>query len=131
MNEHPHAALVRSAYEAAERGDLATFASFLDDDIVWHESTPGFEGDYRGSHEALALLNRVFEQTGMEVSDLSIRHILADDTHAVVLLETTATIGDRRYSGSYVDLYRLRDGKLTEHWHLAVDPKAEERFFGS
>jgi ketosteroid isomerase-like protein len=131
MNHHPHAALVRSANEAAERGDLATFASFLDDDIDWHESTPGFEGDYRGSHEALALLNRVFEQTGMEVSDLSIRHILADDTHAVVLLETTATIGDRRYSGEYVDLYRLRDGKLTEHWHLAVDPKAEEKFFGS
>jgi predicted SnoaL-like aldol condensation-catalyzing enzyme len=67
----------------------------------------------------------------MEVSDISIRHIHADDTHAVVLLATTATRGDRRYSGEYVDVYRLRDGKLTEHWHLAVDPKAEERFFGS
>ena len=131
MNEHPNAAVARSAYEAAERGDLATFAGHLDDDIVWHESTPGFEGDYHGRHEALALLNRVFEQTGMEVSDISIRHVLADDTHAVVLLQTTATLGDRRYSGGYVDVYRLRDGKLTEHWHLAVDPKAEERFFDS
>jgi len=129
MNEHPNAAVARSAYEAVERGDLTTFAGHLDDDIVWHESTPGFEGDYHGRHEALALLNRVFEQTGMEVNDISIRHILADDTHAVVLLETTVALGDRRYSGEYVDVYRLRDGKLTEHWHLAVDPKAEERFF--
>ena len=31
----------------------------------------------------------------MEVSDISIRHVLADDNSAVVLLETTATLGGR------------------------------------
>ena len=32
MNEHPNAAIVRSAYEAVERGDMETFASALDDE---------------------------------------------------------------------------------------------------
>ena len=26
------------------------------------------------------------------------------------------------------DVYHLRSGKVTEHWHLAVDPKANEEF---
>lgn len=129
MNEHPNVAVVRSGYEAAARGDPAAFAGLLDADIVWHESTPGFEVSYRGSDEALALLGRVFEETGMEQNDLSIQKVFADDNHAVVLLECTMTRDDRRHTGEYVDVYRLREGKVTEHRHLAVDPQAEEKFF--
>ena len=56
MNEHPNAGVIRSAYEAVERGDMETFAAALDDDIVWHESVPGFEGTYHGRDEAVGLL---------------------------------------------------------------------------
>jgi ketosteroid isomerase-like protein len=70
MTEHRNAALIRSAYEAVERGDMATFAAALGDDIVWHESTPGFEGDYHGRDETLALLGRVFDETGMELNGI-------------------------------------------------------------
>ena len=129
MKEHPNVALVRSAYESVERGDMEGLAATLDDDIVWHESMPGFEGDYHGRDEALALLGRVFETTGMQLNSISIDHVLADDSHAAVLLETTVTIGDRRQTSQYVDVYRLRDGKATEHWHLPIDPKADETFF--
>jgi ketosteroid isomerase-like protein len=130
MNEYPNAALVRSAYEAVERGDLETFAGALDDDIVWHESMPGFEGDYHGRTETLALLGRVFETTGLELNGISIEHILADDSYAAVLLETTVTLGDRRRTSQYVDVYRLHDGRLTEHWHLPTDHRAEAELFG-
>ena len=41
MSEHPNAAIVRSAYEAMEKGDMAAFAALLDDDIIWHEPKPG------------------------------------------------------------------------------------------
>jgi ketosteroid isomerase-like protein len=130
MSEHPNAAIVRSGYEAVARGDVSALADFLDPDIIWHESTPGFEGSYRGRDEALALLGRVFAETGIEVKDLSIQKIFADDSQAVVLLESTLTRGGRSHTGEYVDVYGLRDGKATEHRHLAIDPKAEERFFG-
>jgi uncharacterized protein len=129
MSEHPNVARVRSAYEAVERGDMEAFAAALDDDIVWHESMPGFEGDYHGRDEALGLLGRVFQMTGLELNEISIDHILADDSHAAVLLETTVTLGGRQQTSRYVDVYRLRDGKATEHWHLPVDPRSEAELF--
>jgi uncharacterized protein len=129
VNEHPNAAAIRSAYQAVETGDMETFAAALDDDIVWHESMPGFEGTYHGRDEALALLGRVFEETGMEVHDISIDHVLADDTHAMVLLASTVTVGGRRQTLRYVDVYRVGDGKAIEHWHLPLDAKAEAELY--
>ncbi len=131
MSEHPNVANVRAAYEAVERGDMEGFAAALDVDILWHESMPGFEGDYQGRDEALALMGRVFESTGMELNDLTIEHVLADDTHATVLLQTTFTLGGRRHMSKYVDVYRLREGRAVEHWHLPFDPTAEAELFGS
>jgi predicted SnoaL-like aldol condensation-catalyzing enzyme len=108
---------------------MDTFAAALDENIVWHESMPGFEGDYHGRDEALTLLGRIFEETGMELNGISIDHILADDTHAAVFLETTITIGGHRQTSQYVDVYRVGDGKAIEHWHLPLDQKAEAELF--
>ena len=131
MSEHPNAAAVRAAYQAVERGDMETFAAALDDDIVWHESMPGFEGTYQGRDQALALLGRIFEETGLEVDDISIDHVLADDTHAMVLMQSTVSVGGRRQTSRYVDVYRVRDGRAIEHWHLPLDPNAEAELYAS
>ena len=58
-----NAAIVRSAYEAFANGDGAALAGLLDDGIAWHEPTPGFEGDYHGRDQALALLGKVVQET--------------------------------------------------------------------
>jgi predicted SnoaL-like aldol condensation-catalyzing enzyme len=108
---------------------MAAFASVLDDDIVWHESMPGYEGDYHGRDGVLAFLGRMFAETGMELKDLTVHHVLADDSHAAVLLEATMILAGSSHTSQYVDVYRLRGGKATEHWHLPLDPKAEEEFF--
>lgn len=128
MSEHPNVAVIRSAYEAMDKGDVATFAALLDDDITWYESTAGMEGVYRGRDQVLAFMSQVFQQAGMQMS-VSIHDILANDDHAVILHESTASRGERTHRAQYVDVYHVRDGKATEHWHLAVDPDAEARFF--
>ena len=130
MNEHPNVAIIQSAYEAVEKGDVAAYAALLDDDIIWHESTPGIEGDYHGRDQVLAFLGQVFQETGMQMS-VSIHDILANDDHAVILHDSTLTLKDRALTAKYADVYHLRNGKITEHWHLAVNPKAEEEFFTS
>lgn len=129
MNEHPNAAVVRSAYEAMEKGDVAGVAELLDDGIIWHESTPGFQGDYRGRDQVLAFLGRVFMEAGVQMTDISIHDILANDDHAVILHESTIRKDDRVFTGQYADIYHVRNGKLTEHWHLPVDSRADEDFF--
>jgi ketosteroid isomerase-like protein len=127
MSEHPNATVIRSAYEAMDRGDVAAFAALLDDDIIWYESTSGMEGVYRGRDEVMAFLGQVLQQSGMQMS-VAIHDILANDEHAVILHESTITVGDRSHTGQYADVYHLRDGKLTAHWHLAVDAKADAEF---
>jgi predicted SnoaL-like aldol condensation-catalyzing enzyme len=77
----------------------------------------------------LAFLGRMFAETGLELKDLTLHHVLADDSHAAVLLEATMTLGDRSHTSQYADVYRLRDGKATAHWHLPLDPQAEKQFF--
>jgi len=129
MSEHPNAAIARTAYRAIEQGDMATFAGLLDEEIVWHESTAGFEGDYKGREETMALMARVFQEAGVQMIEMSIHDILADDDHVVVLHESTMSRGARTITAQYVDVYHVRDGKATEHWHLAVDPKADDAFF--
>jgi len=124
MSEHPNAAVIRSAYEAISKADMPAVAELLDDDITWYESTAGMEGVYHGRDQVLAFLGQVFQQAGMQMS-VSIHDILANDDHAVILCESTLTVGDRTHTGQYADVYHLRDGKITAHWHLAVDPKAD------
>jgi uncharacterized protein len=131
MSEHPNAAIVRSAYEAMETGDMPAFVALLDDDIIWHESTPGFVGNYRGRDQVLALLGSIMQETGVQMGRISIHDVLASDDHTVILHETALTKNGRAYTAQYCDVYHLRNGKLTEHWHLAVDPKADEEFLKS
>ena len=130
MHEESNAAIIRSAYEAMAQGDVPAFAGLLDDDITWHESTPGFRGDYHGRDQALALLGSVMQEID-EVKMLPVRDILAGDDHVAVLHELTATRHGRTLQGKYVDVYRLRGGRATEHWHLPLDPQAEEAFWQS
>ena len=127
MSEQPNAAVIRSAYEAIGKADVAAVAALLADDITWYESTAGMEGVYRGRDQVLALLGQVFQQAGMQMS-VAIHDILANDDHAVILHESTLTVGDRTHTGQYADIYHLRDGKITAHWHLAVDPRADAEF---
>jgi ketosteroid isomerase-like protein len=127
MSEHPNVAVIRSAYEAMSRADMAAFTALLDDDIVWYESTEGIEGVYRGRDEVLAFLGQVFGQAGMQMS-VAVHDILASDDHGVILHESTISFGDRSHTGQYADIYHVRGGKLTAHWHLAVDPKGDAEF---
>lgn len=128
MAEHPDAAVVRSAYEALSQGDMATFAGLLHEDIVWHESAPGMEGDYVGRDETLAFLGRVFQESGLAMTSMEIRDILASDDHVVIIHDDGMTMDGRSLNARYADVYHVRDHKLSEHWHLAFDPKADAAF---
>jgi ketosteroid isomerase-like protein len=92
MSEHPNAAVIRSAYEAISKADMHAVAELLADDITWYESTAGMEGVYRGRDQVLAFLGQVFQQAGMQMS-VAIHDILANDDHAVILHESTLTVG--------------------------------------
>jgi len=78
-------------------------------------------------HPNAAVIRSVYEAIG-KADMAAVAALLANDDHAVILHESTLTVGDRTHTGQYADIYHVRDGKITAHWHLAIAPKADAEF---
>jgi ketosteroid isomerase-like protein len=130
MAEHPNVAIVRNAYESFAKGDLDGALVDLADDCVFHFGGDGpNSGDHKGREAIAAALIKNFELTAGN-SALDVRGIRADDDHAAVVLQETAS----RPDGASIALergalLRLRDGKVVDLWDLPEDIQAHDHFF--
>ena len=126
---HPNAALLRAQIDALGRGDLATAMSYYTEDAVFHY--PGanlFSGDHRGKEAIVRFLGRVMEMTRGRFHP-EVHDILASDDHVAALVTVRAERDDRKAEWKSVDLFHVRDGKLSEHWVHEVDQEVVDRFF--
>jgi uncharacterized protein len=122
MSEHPNAAIVRRSMEAVAAGDLATAASLVADDIVWHEI--GRAEPRRGIDELRAGMGEVDYTIDGQAHDA-----LATDDHVVLLIDATATRGGRTLNYQVAEVYHVRDGKITERWAMSDDTARIAEFF--
>ncbi len=122
MSEHPNVAVVRAAYEAVDRGDMAGSLDSLSDDVIWHEI---------GRSEPRAGKMAVIEamQAGSASIDVRVHDVLANDDHAIVLAEATATRDGRTLTYRVAEIAHVRDGKIVERWAFSDDTAAIEAFF--
>lgn len=126
---HPNADLLAAHLEALRRGDVTTAMGFYSDDVVFHY--PGrnpLSGDYRGKDQVLGLLGRVMELTGGSFRP-DVHDILASDDHVAALVTVRAERDGTPVEWTSVDLFHLRDGKLSEHWVHEVDQDFVDRFW--
>jgi ketosteroid isomerase-like protein len=72
MTEHANAAVIRSAYEAIGKADMAAVAALLADDITWYESTARMEGVYRGRDQVVAFPGQVFQRAALLTATLEL-----------------------------------------------------------
>jgi len=127
---HPNEELVRRGYQAFDTGDMATLDELFADDIVWH--VPGrnqLSGTYRGKQEVFGNFMKLAELTGGSFK-LDIHTILADDEHAVVLVTATGEHDGKTLSDNSVQIFHIKDGKVTEQWLHPGDPYASDEFWG-
>jgi ketosteroid isomerase-like protein len=128
---HPNEDLVRRGYEAFAAGDVATMTELLDENVVWH--TPGrssISGDQKGRDATLQLFGRLAQETNGTFK-LDVHEILANDEHAVVLADLSAEKDGKSLSGAHVvNVFHLKDGKLTEAWGSSDDQYAVDEFWG-
>jgi hypothetical protein len=130
MSEHPHVALVRGAYEAFAKGDLAALDDVFAEDIRWHE--PGrsqMSGTYEGRDAVYAMFGRLMELTEGSFR-IDVRSVLADDEYAMVLVDVSAHRGDQAYSVTNVHVSRMSGGKVAEFWETAGDQYAVDAVMG-
>ena len=122
--EHPNAKLVRDGLEAFNRGDMQAFADLIADDVVWHQiGAPTLQGK-----QAM-----VESMPGGEVDwqiTADVHDVVANDEHAIALVEAHATRGDgRTLDYRTAEIMHIGDGKLTERWAFSDDTQKIIDFF--
>ena len=127
---HPNEELIRKGYEAFGKGDMDTIRGLFADDIVWH--APGrsqFSGDFRGVDEVLGQFARLFEETN-GTFNVEIHDVLANDEHVVVLAVARGERSGKTLEDRGVQVFHVKDGKVTEQWLHSEDQYAADEFFG-
>ncbi|GGQ18195.1 ketosteroid isomerase-like protein [Actinomadura coerulea] len=127
--EHPNVTLLKDGYTAFAKGDMDLIRALLADDVV--HSVPGRGpvcGEYRTPEEVLGFYVRLFELSGgtFHTEPYS---VMANDEYGAALVQTCAERPGRILDGRAVDLFRFRDGKITEIRTLAEDQYASDAFW--
>lgn len=125
MGDHPNADLVRKGYQAFAAGDMETVAALFADDIVWHEAGNGpISGDFAGKDAVFGHFARLAEVTGGTFGQ-EIHDLLANDEHAVVLVEQWWE-QPHPFRGKSVHVWHVKDGIATEAWLTGQDQAAAD-----
>lgn len=108
--------IVRSFYEAGNRGDFDTCFALVADDIAWiNIGTTALSGTYRGKDEVMKkLLGLLFGQLKAGISSTIIRLIAEDDFVVAQTSGRAETKDGRAYNNTYCQVIRLRDGQFVE-----------------
>ncbi|MFD0537911.1 nuclear transport factor 2 family protein [Actinomadura luteofluorescens] len=127
--EHPNVTLLKDGYTAFAKGDMGLIRGLLADDVV--HRVPGRGpvcGEYRTPEEVLGFYVRLFELSGgtFHTEPYS---VMANDEHGAALVQTYAERAGRILDARAVDLFRIRDGKITEIRTLAEDQYADDAFW--
>ena len=129
MSAEDNATLIKSAYEAFARGDVAqAFAAFAPD-ILWHVPGRGpLSRDYRGHAEVGG-----FFQKFMELSSgtfrIQIDEVLSKGDRVVVLCTESAERAGRRWSSPQVHVWTVKDGRAKVFWQYQGDQQTEDEFW--
>ena len=124
-----NAALIKSAYDAFNRGDTQSVFAVFAENILWHVPGRGpLSRDYRGHAE----VGGFFEQF-MGLSEgtfrIQIDQILADRDRVVVLCTESARRAGRSWSSPQVHVWTVRDGRATAFWEYEGDQQSEDEFW--
>ncbi len=114
--------LVRRFYmDALGEGDLAGLDDFVTTAYMEHDPLPGQGDGLDGLKDRLTMLREglaphfTIEDVISEGDKLVVRWTNSG-THVGDFLGIPAT--NKRFSVAGIDIYRLVDGKLAEHWHV-------------
>ena len=123
-SEHPNATLVRQGLEAFNRGDMQAYADLIADDVVWHQIGAETVRGKQAMAEATPGGNVDWQITA------DLHDVVANDDHAIALVEATATRPDgRTLTYRTAEIVHIRDGKLTERWAFSDDTQRIIDFF--
>ena len=125
MDEHPNAKVLRDMADRMKAGDFEAAFDVLAEDVEWHEI--GRAEPTRGKE---ALGQRYAESVGDYEIDADVHDVVANDEHAVQLMNVTARRGGKTLEYRTAEIYHMTDGKITARWAFSDDTARIVEFFG-
>jgi len=126
---HPHADLVRKAYESVGRGDIESAKELLAEDVVFH--VPGnspISGEFTGRDNVFGFLAKNQELSGGTMT-IELHDVVATDDHVVALQINRAERKGEKLEARVVGVYHVRDGKAAEAWFFTDSQDQNDRFW--
>jgi len=127
---HPMAKALKDSYEAMLRGDVEPSRKLYWPDFVMH--VPGrmpISGDVHGWDEVLRWDQRFFDRVGKTWHE-EVLSVVANDDWAFMLLDYHVELNGRKVEDKGVQVYRLKNGRVTEMWVFVGDSKVFDEMFG-
>src|ERR1700694_2566521 len=116
MGANENADLVRSGYEAFQKGDLAAFDNILAEDCVWHVPGRGqLAGDKKGRQAIVEYYGKLGELSEGSIT-VDLHDVLANDEHVTGLHRTSAQRGGKSFETTEAIVFPVRDGRVIEAW---------------
>jgi ketosteroid isomerase-like protein len=125
MDEHPNAKILRDMADRMQAGDMEAALGVLADDVEWHEI-----GRAEPSRGKQALAQRYAESVGDFEIEANLHDVLANDDHAIQLMNVTARRGGQTLEYRTAEIYHMSGGKITARWAFSDDTAAIVEFFG-
>ena len=129
MAERPNASLIKGGYEAFSRGDMATLTELFATDTVWHQ--PGrspLSGEHKGRDAVFAFFGKLGTLSG-GTHKVELHDLLANDDHVVALSWESASRQGKQLDSLSVQVYHMKQGKITESWSFIRDDRAYDEFW--
>ncbi len=129
MAEHPNIALLKKGYVAFGEGDMETLTELFDPDATWH--VPGespIAGDHKGRDAIFAFFGQLAVLSNGTFK-VETHDILADDEHGVGLSNSTGSREGKELNIKEIQVFHLKDGKVTEAWSFPEDTRASDEFW--
>jgi ketosteroid isomerase-like protein len=127
---HPNEDLVRRAFAAYARGDIGALqGEFFAPDIRWHfPGRSALAGHHEGAAAVVELYGLLGEMSGGR-PQVELHDLIGNDDHVVALHTTRAERAGRQLEVSAIQVFHVRDGKITEAWTAHVDQYAADEFW--
>ena len=114
---------------AAHGGDFAFLYDLFDEDVVWHGGGTS-QMFAAGTHGRDAVFAQFGKIEGAGTFERELKHVLADEYHAVALVHNDVHKGDTHMQWYEMMVFHLNpEGRIIEFWGLHEDPDAVDRLW--
>jgi len=125
MSAQDDAGVVRRAYDAFSRGDMATLTKLIAADAEWHVAGRNrLSGHKRGRDEIFVY----FQALGTMNVKVELHDIVANDEHVVGLHRATGEWNGKSLRQRVAIAFHVRSGQIREAWEQGDDTRLLDEY---